>query len=143
MKTSQVLWLIAVVLLCGCKSSRQAAPAVRAEPSAFTDDGHARVIIKGIVRYPVILWTEDLTVARAIVTAEYLGTRDPVIISIQRGREKYYVDPARLVLGIVDPWLEPGDVVELHTSTLLNPPYELYRTSILQDERTGSTDDQR
>ena len=138
MKTNHVLWLVAMVLLCGCQSTRYAGPSARVESSAITDNVPARVVVKGIVRYPFIQWTEDLTVARAIVTAEYLGARDPIVISIRRGRESFYVDPARLALGIVDPWLEPGDIVELHTSTASNPPYGLYTTSILQDERAGS-----
>ena len=135
MKTSHVLWLVATVALLGCKSNKPAGPAARAESSAVNDSLPAQVVVRGIVRHPVILWTEDLTVARAIVTAEYVGVRDPVVISIRRGHERYYVDPARLLLGIVDPWLEPGDLVELHTSTAFNPPYELYRTSIFQQER--------
>ena len=143
MKTNHVLLLVAMVLLCGCKSNGPARPGTKPESSALTDDVGARVVVKGIVRHPVVAWSEDLTVARAIVTAEYVGARDPIVISIRRGHERFYIDPARLVLGIVDPWLEPGDVVELHTSTLLNPPYELYRTSIFQQERAGSIDEQR
>jgi hypothetical protein len=87
----------------------------------------------------VLPWTEDLTVTRAIVQAEYLGQRNPLTISIQRQGERLFVDPARLLLGIIDPWLEAGDILELHMSTQIRRPYDLgqYESTSVRAVSTG------
>ena len=71
------------------------------------------VKIVGEVRHPVVEWTEGLTLARAIVTAEYVGLNSPFSITITRGGEVISVNPQYLLQGRTDPELEPGDVVEI------------------------------
>ena len=124
MKTGLWLWLLAAVALVsvGCESSRSLGPPV-ASNSADAEYVAQSVIVKGNVLHPVLPWTDDLTVARAIVQADYIGQRNPITISIQRQGERLFVDPARLMLGIIDPWLEAGDILELHTSTQIRRPY--------------------
>jgi hypothetical protein len=102
-------------------------------------------MVKGNVMNSVVPWTEDLTVARAIVTAEYLGVRDPVSISVRRHGERFFVSPTWLLLGVVDPWLEPGDVLELHTSTLLGTTYDFwqYRNIVLELENARISREKR
>ena len=120
-----LLFLAAALLICvGCQTTP---PSNSALLALDTDTEYLpqSVIVKGNVRHPVLPWTEDLTVTRAIVQAEYLGLRNPLTISIQLQGERLFVDPARLLLGIIDPWLEAGDILELHTSTQIKRPYDL------------------
>ena len=71
------------------------------------------VSIFGQVRNQTINWTEELTLSKAIVEAEYLSNRDPRAILIIRNNQTMYIDPKLLIRGDQDPPLEPGDVVEL------------------------------
>jgi len=124
MKTG--LWLLilsAVLLICtGCETtSPSPSPASVSEPEFIPHS----VIVKGNVLHPVLPWTEDMTVTRAIVQADYVGLRNPYTISIMRQGERLFVDPARLMLGIIDPWLEAGDILELHMSMHIRRPYDL------------------
>jgi len=66
----------------------------------------------GEVRNQLIPWTADLTLARAIVAADYYGSTDPrTIILIRAGQQTVY-DPKKLLQGS-DVLLEPKDVVEI------------------------------
>jgi hypothetical protein len=71
------------------------------------------VKIVGEVRYPVVEWSEGLTLAQAIVAAEYTGPATPFSIEISRNGEIISVKPQYLLQGRNDPALEPGDVVEI------------------------------
>jgi hypothetical protein len=121
MKTGLLVWLLAILALAGCKSSRPSPPPVVTAPA--DDRVPLSVIVKGNVRYSVIPWTEDLNVAKAILTAEYQGIRDPSNIIIRRQGDRLFVSPNRLMQGIVNPWLEPGDILELRTSEFVKAPY--------------------
>ncbi len=68
--------------------------------------------INGRVRNPTILWTEDLTLAKAIVAAEYYAPTDPISITILRQDQQIRVVPRKLLAGEDVP-LQPGDVIEL------------------------------
>ena len=66
----------------------------------------------GEVRNQLVPWTADLTLARAIVAADYYGSTDPsTIILIRDGQQTVY-DPKKLLQGN-DVLLEPRDVVEI------------------------------
>lgn len=146
MKTVQFVGLIAVVLLCGCKCARHASPASVAASSSARDDIPAPVMVKGNVLNSMVPWTADLTVSKAILTADYVGARNPVSISIRRDGELFFVNQTWLLLGAVDPWLEPGDILELHTAILLNPPFELrpsYRSIVLHQDDVNRNREKR
>lgn len=66
----------------------------------------------GPVRRPVLHWRQDLTLAEAILEAEYLFEPDPRTILIRRGSIVIPIDPARLLQG-EDFALLPGDQVEI------------------------------
>jgi hypothetical protein len=66
----------------------------------------------GPVQNPLIAWTEDLTLAEAIVAAGYVGTRDPREIIIVREGQPIRVDPEQLLHGEDVP-LQPSDIVEI------------------------------
>lgn len=122
MKIGLLVALCAVAVLAGCKSSRPVPPPVVTAP-ATEDHVPLSIIVKGNVRYSVIPWTEDLNVAKAILAAEYLGTRDPSNIIIRRQGDRLFVSPNRLMQGIVNPWLEPGDILELRAASFVKAPY--------------------
>jgi hypothetical protein len=71
------------------------------------------VLVRGEVKKPLVPWTEDLTLARAIVAAEYTGSFDPREILLIRKGETLKFNPRRLLRGADDVPLAPGDIVEL------------------------------
>mgnify|MGYP002622465071 CR=1 FL=1 len=68
--------------------------------------------ILGDVKTNTIEWADGLTLANAIVAAEYQGNRDPREIIIHRRGQSFAVDVKRLLRGY-DELLEPGDRIEL------------------------------
>lgn len=70
------------------------------------------VTVHGKVRNTTIPWTEGLTVAKAIVAAEYFGMTDPREILVVRQGFARRVDPGKL-LGGEDLPLLPGDLMEI------------------------------
>lgn len=71
------------------------------------------VRVLGNVAKHDIEWTEDLTVARALVEAHYQGQRDPWAIFIVRGGQRNPVNLRRLLNGSLDPVVQPGDIIEI------------------------------
>ena len=70
------------------------------------------VTVIGEVRNPLVPWTADLTLAKAVLAAEYYGKSDPSEIVIQRsGQEAHY--NAKQLLDGADVQLQPSDVIEL------------------------------
>ena len=59
---------------------------------------------------PVLVWSEDLTLAHALVDAEYESATTPVAITIFRSGQELQIDPQRLLEGEDFP-LFPGDIV--------------------------------
>ena len=70
------------------------------------------VRLEGEVRNPVIPWTEDLTLAKALVAAEYYGRTGPRTILLVRNGRAIIVEPKSLLSGQDVP-LEVGDIIEL------------------------------
>lgn len=121
MKIVFTVALLLVLVLAGCTTKSKALAQSRGSFIAGQQQGFAQaqaqgktVTILGDVRNRTVDWAEELTLTQAIVTAEYLHARDPRSITITRQGRKYEVSPKRLVSGLEDPYLEPGDVVELH-----------------------------
>ena len=70
------------------------------------------VSVHGNVRNSVVPWTEDLTLAKAIVAAVYQGRNNPKMIYVIRNGQTTEVAPREL-LGGNDMPLQAGDVVEI------------------------------
>ena len=70
------------------------------------------VTVNGEVSNHVVPWTEGMTLARALVAADYLGAADPAQIIILRNGVGKRVEPRQLLSGEDIP-LQPGDVVHL------------------------------
>ena len=70
------------------------------------------VTVQGKVRMNVVHWSEDLTLAKAIVAADYYGPTDPREILLVRRGMANRIDPKTLTDN-EGPVLLPGDVIEL------------------------------
>jgi len=122
------LALVAALTACGCTSKKtqirrayaagaQAAqaqmlraqtPQSMSQPVPTTTDPQVRIL--GAVRNPVLTWSEGLTLARAVVLAEYEKSTVPTAITIFRNNQPLQIDP-QLVLQGQDYPLFPGDIV--------------------------------
>jgi hypothetical protein len=71
------------------------------------------VWVVGNVRQPVVPWTEDLTLAKAIVAADYLSNRDPGLITVFRNGQPPFRISAQQMLKGVDLPLLAGDRIEI------------------------------
>ena len=114
--------LLLTVSLAGCVSKSKAD--ARARAAFFAGQQQAAmqarqtqiqgpaVTLLGEVRTAQLKWTPELTLAKALVAAEYYGKTDPSVILIQRDGKEIQWDPKKLLSG-EDLQLQPGDVVEL------------------------------
>jgi hypothetical protein len=66
----------------------------------------------GPVRNPTVQWSQDLTLAKAIVAAGYEAKADPQQIMIVRNGQAIPVDPKKLLEGEDIP-LVAGDLVQI------------------------------
>lgn len=114
--------LLAVALAClgGCASKpdlrRQTDAAFRAGREEAQRQAYESrfplVTVTGAVRHPKIDWTPDLTLARALVAAEYVGARDPQAFILRRGAEEARITLKELLAG--EDWdLQAGDRIEV------------------------------
>jgi len=136
MKTIPFIFLIFVVAVSGCASRKkktemqmqrayasgmqaarvQMQQAQQLQPPTgqptIQPNSDPQVRILGPVRNPVVIWSEGLTLARALSTAEYLRNDTPVSITIYRNNQPLQIDPQRVLQGEDYP-LFPGDLVYL------------------------------
>ena len=117
------LWVLALIIAAlsavGCKSKQvkgQTPPPVYADPAAMQDamrQAQMIVQVRGEVRNRIIPWSDDLTLAGALVEAHYVGRMDPLSVTVTRGRKVTRFSAARLLSG-GDMFLQPGDVIDIH-----------------------------
>jgi len=119
MKALFVLLSVVALVAAGCASKskqREAEAFRRGQEQAREAQRLATqpfVWFRGPVRNPRVPWRENLTLAQAILAAEYTSALNPSRIFIFRQGQTYHVDPKRLLRGQEDPVLEPGDLVEI------------------------------
>ncbi|HTL18852.1 MAG TPA: hypothetical protein VL793_16565 [Patescibacteria group bacterium] len=109
-------------ILAGCVSKSKADARARAayiagqqQAAMMNQQGRLQgptVTVIGEVRNALVPWTADLTLAKAVIAADYYGQSDPVEIIIQRNGQEMPYD-AKKLLGGADVQLEPNDVIEL------------------------------
>ncbi len=114
--------LFAALLVCagGCATKTQARRQAEAAFQAgqqqalqqLYESKFPTVTVLGPVRNPKLDWTEDLTLARAIVAANYQGSSEPREIVLRRGNEAVHITPKQLLAG--EDWpLSAGDRIEI------------------------------
>ena len=121
MKTILFILLAAVLVTPGCASKskaklREQEAFLRGQQQAIAAQQEAQqpaVWFRGLIRHPRVPWTENMTLSQALVAADYTGTLDPTSIKIIRQGQTYRIAPKRLLRGLEDPPLEPGDLVEV------------------------------
>ena len=110
-----------VLFQSGCVSKKKAAADARAAFMAGQQQAMVArtpqpagnvVTVVGPVRTPSVTWTQDLTLAKAIINAGYDSPVDPKQIMIVRNGQAVPVDPKALLAGEDVPLL-PGDMVVL------------------------------
>jgi len=72
--------------------------------------GDPQVRILGPVKNPVLVWSDGLTLARALALAEYQRNTTPSSIIIYRNNQPLRIDPQAVLNGADYP-LFPGDIV--------------------------------
>jgi hypothetical protein len=110
------------ILLGGCVSKSQANARAQAAFFAGQQQGMARaqqiqssggnITIMGAVRNNQVPWTTGLTLANALISADYIGQSEPKEIIINRGGQQMQIDPKQLLSGQDIP-LESRDVIEI------------------------------
>jgi hypothetical protein len=116
--------LLLAVLLGGCVSKSNADARARAAFMAGQQQALARmqqtqapsVTVNGEVRNRVVPWTEGMTLAKALVAADYYGAKDPGQIIIVHNGIANRVEPSQLLSGVDIP-LQAGDIVQLMPQT--------------------------
>jgi hypothetical protein len=116
------LVLSVMVLASGCVSKATAQAQARAaflegqrqglEQAQARQGSGSVVTVVGQVKNSVVPWAPDLTLAKAVVAAQYYGHKDPRQIVIVRGGKPIPVGPQELLSGQDVP-LQAGDVVQL------------------------------
>mgnify|MGYP002630480975 CR=1 FL=1 len=71
------------------------------------------VTVNGQVVRRRVDWREGLSLAEALLEAEYTGTTTPVSLRITRGGRPISVTMRRFLSGSQNPILEPNDVIEV------------------------------
>jgi hypothetical protein len=116
-----ILAFLSILILCpvGCVSksraqlqAQQAYVAGQEKTLEETRPKPQVVTVTGPVRNSVIPWTEELTLANAIIAADYTAYLRPRFIRVTRNGESITVNPNDLLLGQDMPLLA-GDVVEV------------------------------
>ena len=121
MKT--ICLLVLGVVLVGCKGSdrksararaqgmaigrQQATAAVQAQPV------FAPITVNGKVRNKQILWSEGMTLSKAIVAADYYDLLDPLAIYVIRGGQSTFINPKDVLNQQNDPEVMPGDLIDI------------------------------
>ena len=113
------LFLTLFLVVSGCTTKSKANAQARAAFLAGQARGMAAqsqepsVWIVGNVRRPVIPWTDDLTLAKALIEADYQGFGDPIQITVLRnGQPPVNINPKELLQGQDLP-LAAGDRIEI------------------------------
>ncbi|HTD88278.1 MAG TPA: hypothetical protein VK850_17020 [Candidatus Binatia bacterium] len=117
------VWLLVLMVVAlstaGCKTKKVEAhppPPAYADPAAMQEavrQAQMIVQVRGDVRNHVIPWSDNLTLAGALVEADYMGRMDPLSVTVTRVRKIYRFSASRLLSG-ADMFLEPGDVIDIH-----------------------------
>ena len=115
-----VLATVVLLGLAGCVSRSEARKSAAAAYQAGQREAllelyerkFAVVTVLGPVRVPKLDWTEDLTLAQAIVAADYQRATVPRQIIILLVSEQFSIDPQQLLNGTDWP-LQPGDQIEI------------------------------
>jgi len=111
--------LLSVLVIAGCVSKSKSNAKARAAFFAGQQQGASAQVnsnsvwVVGNVRTPMLPWSEDLTLAKALIAADYLGAGDPSqVVLLRSGQPPTFVSAKQLLSGFDLPLLA-GDRVEV------------------------------
>ena len=116
--------LLLAAAFAGCVSKSQAKAQERAAYIRGQQEAVARIqqaqtqgqgpciTVNGEVRNRVVPWTEGMTLAKAIMAADYCGAADPGQIIVVHNGIARRIELQQLMSGVDVP-LQPGDIVQL------------------------------
>ena len=117
-----ILLSTAGLCLAGCVSQSKAKARAKAAYLAGEQEAMARAIraqataanvtVIGPVRTPLLSWSPDLTLAKAILAAGYVPASEPKQIVVIRNGIVTQIEPAKLLAGEDMP-LQQGDVIQI------------------------------
>ena len=120
-RAAHVCGIIVLALACistGCTTRAKAKQESRAayiagrEQAERMMQSRTNVTVMGPVRNQLVPWTEDLTLAKTLVFADYTGKGTPQEIIVVRNGVAQRIDPNELLAGKDIPMLQ-GDVVQI------------------------------
>jgi hypothetical protein len=121
MRRAATLFSWLVLFLAGCETKKEAR--LQAQQAYMAGQQQAakqwqetrppEVIIQGPVRNSVVPWTEDLTVAKAIVDADYTGFMNPASVRVIRNGQMVSELKGIDLLHHQDFPLQAGDIVNI------------------------------
>lgn len=116
-----VVQLLLIVLLAGAGCTTKSKARQRAQTAYIAGQlsaveaqkRQAGISFVGEVRNTTVPWSEGLTLAKAIVQAEYTGFIQPRQVVVTRSGQQYTINARDLLRGDEGPLLQPGDTVEI------------------------------
>ncbi len=117
----QTTVILLVLLLAGCVSNKEATFREHQAYIAGEQQGAKlsqpqqplQITVHGPVRNSIVPWEDDLTLAKAIVTADYTGFMNPILIRVIRNGQKIEEMKGIDLLHGHDVPLAPGDIVDI------------------------------
>jgi len=113
-----ILLLLFVSSFVGCTTRSNAKQQARAaynqgqQQAQRMLQARTSVTLMGAVHTPIIPWTEDLTLAKALIIADYYGKGTPHEILLVRNGQAQRIDPDQLLAGNDVPLLA-GDLIQI------------------------------
>jgi hypothetical protein len=113
-----ILILLLVSSFAGCTTRSNAKQQARAAYTQGQQQAQRMLQVRtsvtliGAVHTPMIPWTEDLTVAKALIIAGYYGKGTPSEILLVRNGQAQRVEPEQLLAGNDVP-LFAGDLIQI------------------------------
>ena len=117
----QVIGILLVLFLAGCVSKKEAE--LKAHEAYMAGQAEAakqwqsqqlpEVMVQGPVRNHVVPWREGLTLAQAIVEADYTGYMNPILVRVIRNGQMIEEMKGIDLLHHHDVPLEAGDIVDI------------------------------
>ena len=118
-RTFIICFLMLVLAAAGCTTKSEAKAQARAaflmgQQQALAQQQQGPVVtVVGQVKNRTVPWTEDMTLTKALIAAEYQGFSNPRVITIIRNGQRFEVNVKQLLNGREDPPLETGDTIEI------------------------------
>ena len=127
MRSRLVICALCLGVLAGCVSKAKARRDAQAAFMAGQQEAMRRaqlqgaqgpsITVNGPVKNPILPWRDDLTLAKAIVEAEYTAPGDPAEILLVRAGRAFRLELQQIFSGHDVP-LQPGDIIQLHRAPL-------------------------